>query len=738
MIRLFRSSPGGRPSHEHVFAINDQSGEIIFSQSADHEHQVELVPDQMTGEVKVVIAPGEDGHGHIEYEELFAGIRKEKKEDEEEVVQRVYQLFKTAYELSEESLRDADESEKFYIGDQWNPEVRRSLENKGRTCLTINAIEKDINDLLGYNRKNRKDLRFFPVEGGDQRTADLANILTKVVLEKSNFPMHQDILFRDQVVAGFGAYNLYVDTKEDVRGEVKVEAYPWRQVVFGPHNYPDASDCEYVVKYSMNSMDRVKKLFPKKAEEITRGFDEHALGVSENMLPHLNVTTDQYDKALNSRSSNAIVGTMPMIDVATKDVMVLELQEKILQVVPMAYFVAYKEVVSLEGFKPKDVAKIKKMPGVTVLEPQTQRLRITKVCANTLLVDENPADVPVNDFFIVPAYGNKIGNRFYGKVKNNIDPQREVNKRVSQSIDIVDRTSNHGFIIDSSMFANEGQKQDFMDAVAQPGFVVEVAQIERPPVRVDASPFPVGVVNLLELAESRIKSNLNVNPTRNAGANTSASAIVQAEQAVLLGSEYLMENHNRAMRQMGKVLLHMIRRYYDPSRIYRIVSNQNQSNPQEVGGQPFEVYSQEEIEAFVSSEELEKLDVIIGEGNWTPTQRLATLTILTDLLGKGAPVPMDMLAHFLDMPEDLKKQLIQSIQMQQQQQAQAAAETGNSEIQKSLIGKGIFPPKVLEEQGISPEQMASLGMPMPQAPQQQMSQQMMPQQQAPAGTNAPI
>jgi hypothetical protein len=188
---------------------------------------------------------------------------------------------------------------------------------------------------------------------------------------------------------------------------------------------------------------------------------------------------------------------------------------------------------------------------------------------------------------------------------------------------------------------------------------------------------------------------------------------------------------------MGKVLLHMIRRYYDPGRIYRIVSNQNQSSPQEVGGQPLEMYSQQEIEAFVSSDELEKLDVIIGEGNWTPTQRLATLTILTDLLGKGAPVPMDMLAHFLDMPEDLKKQLIQSIQMQQQQQAQEAADTGNSEIQKSLIGKGIFPPKVLQEQGISPEQMASLGLPMPQQ-QQQMPPQMQPQQQMPEGTNAPI
>jgi hypothetical protein len=33
-------------------------------------------------------------------------------------------------------------------------------------------------------------------------------------------------------------------------------------------------------------------------------------------------------------------------------------------------------------------------------------------------------------------------------------------------------------------------------------------------------------------------------------------------------------------------------------------------------------------------------------------------------MGKGAPVPMDMMAQFLDMPEDIKQQMIQGIQAQ--------------------------------------------------------------------------
>lgn len=726
MIRFFKTSVAGKPSHEHVFAINDQTGEVIYPEGEPHEHEVQMVPNPETGEMQLAVNPYEvDGHAHEEYEELISGLKKESKEDESEVVSRVYDLFCTAYELHEESIKAAETSEDFYIGDnQWDKEVKQSLEDRGRTCLTLNVIERPINDLLGYNRKNRKDLRFFPVEGGDQRTADILNVLSKVVLEKSSFPMHQDIVFRDQVVAGLGNYNLYIDTKHDVRGDIRVEAFPWRQVVYGEHNFPDASDAEYLVKYTMMSMDRVKKMFPKKAKEVDASYNELRLGGMLTLDSHIQRATDQY-----RRSGSVVAGSLPMIDVASKNVMVLELQEKILQTVPIAWFNKYRMAVSLEGLKSKDISKIRKMPEVTVLEPQQQRLRITKVAANKLLVDENPADVPVNDFFVVPAYGNKINNKFYGKIKGCIDPQREVNKRASQSIDIVDRHSNFGWIIDSAMFATEDQKRAFIEDVGQPGFVVETAQIERPPMRVEASGFPVGVVNLLELAEKRIENNLNVNPTRHAGANTSASAIVQAEQAVLLNSEHYIENHTRAMKQVGKILLGMIRKYYDPNRIYRIVSNQNQAQGVEVGGVPFENYSQEEIEALVSNEEIEKMDVIVGEGSWTPTQRLATLTILTDLLGKGAPVPFDMVAHFLDMPEDLKKQLIQGIQQQQQMQAQQTKETNDSEIQKTLIGQGLFPPKVLQEQGLMPPQgMPQQGMP---APQQEMPQ-------VPPGSSAPI
>lgn len=736
MIRFFRTTSNGFPKHEHVFAFDDETGVVVFDGKAGHEHQVSLVQDPMSGETSLYIeASAEDAHLHEGYEELFAGLKKEKKGDELETVERVYSLFKAAYEIHEESIKAADESENFYIGEQWEERIRGERESRGDTCLTINVIEKDIDDLLGYFRKNRKEIRYFPVEGGDQKTADLANALSKVILEKSNFPMHQDMVFRDQVLAGLGNFNMRVETRNDVRGEIVVEAFPWRQVVYGPHVYPDASDCEYVVKYTMMSLDRVKKLYPEKAEDVEGGYKELAEygRIAPELDSHVQYVVDQYGKG-KGVITELVGDSLHTIDVATKSVMVMELQEKLLQVVPMAYFAETKEVVSCEGFKKKDLDKIKSMPGVTMLEPQTQRLRITRVCAGTLLVDENPADVPEPDFYIKPAYGKKVGMKFFGKIKNQLDPQREVNKRISQSIDIVDRCAIYGYYVDSTIFPTEDEEEYFRQNSSTPGFIAKVSQIERRPFKEEGIKFPTEVVNLIQLSEERIKRNLNVNPTLNAGANTSASAILQAEQAVLLNSENYFENHNRALKQVGKTLLSMIRRYYDPERIYRILSNQNRSNPIQIGGQAFEEFDQATIEQFVSNDNLEKLDVMVGEGNWTPTQRMATLMIMTDLMGKGAPIPYDLVIPFLDMPEDLKKQMQQGIQQQQQAQQMEVQRTGESEVQKALIGRGVFPPKVLQEQGIDPAQLSTMGIPVPQA----MLPQGQPQENMPAGANAPI
>ena len=139
MIRFFKTTVDGVSEHYHVFGINDQTGQVMFDGASGHEHEVLFGVDE-NGEPMLQIEPdATDFHVHAGYEELVGGLKKEKKEDEVEAVERLYSLFKTAYEITSDSRKDSDTSENFYIGNQWDEGVKRERESRGDTCLTINC-----------------------------------------------------------------------------------------------------------------------------------------------------------------------------------------------------------------------------------------------------------------------------------------------------------------------------------------------------------------------------------------------------------------------------------------------------------------------------------------------------------------------------------------------------------------------------------------------------------------------
>jgi len=227
-----------------------------------------------------------------------------------------------------------------------------------------------------------------------------------------------------------------------------------------------------------------------------------------------------------------------------------------------------------------------------------------------------------------------------------------------------------------------------------------------------------------DMSVNQLEAIQGIDATANAGANTSASAILQAEKTVLVGHEFMFDNLAFAKKQIGRLLISIFQKYYSGRRIYRIIANQAMRSPVQVGEQKFDEYTQEEIESLLENADLSRYDVEVGESTWSPTQRIATLTILTDLMAKGAQVPMEMMTQFLEMPEELKQRMIESIQQQAQAEQESQSNTAQTEIQKTLIAQGRIPPKVLEEQGLPPE---GPPQPAPQAPPQEPIEQQMPQ-----------
>lgn len=712
-MKFFKSNkPRAGKRHEHIVYVNEKTGVYEVSSSHGHVHNVILNADGT-----FLLEPdAADGHFHDQVTELEMRYPTRPEADDDDVVQRMYEMAKVACKWSEKSLKQAIESDKMYKGEQWTESERSELESEGRAALVINMIEKHIDDLVGYQRQQRTDPNAFPNGESDQRLADIANELIKIILTQCEFEFIENEVFEDGCICGVGNFCLEVSQKDDIRGDLRIKKYPYDQVFFGEHTESDASDCEYLVKIQRWSFEKLKAVYNKKKTEL-----EESTKALENKLTQEIQSTgqtyagDDYIRLENMRIP-ASIGDSPVINKAKKEVLVVEKEEKIYVPVSVIYDSVAEESLTTYGFSESDLKQIQSIPNLYRVDKEIQKMRVTRCAGTVLLMDDYISEIPDDDFTIIPFYAKKRGADYWGKVKSGKDPQRELNKRVSQSVDIVNFASLYGIVFDEMTFASPSEEKYFKENGNKPGFIAKVQDIRNKPELFQGIKLPSEVLAIADTSESRLERLLSVDATRFAGANTSAYAIQQARESALVGNEYLFKNMKRAKKRLITKMIAYIQKYYSPKRIYRMLSNQDARQPFNVGEVPFGEYSPDEIVEFLKNSDLTKIDITIDETSWSPTQRAATLNVIQEVAKSGFPVPPEILPELLNTPQAYKDKMMQSIMQQQESQAASAEGTQETEVVKSLIGQGLVPPSVLEKYGLSPSSSPETELPEGQLP----------------------
>ena len=671
-----------------------------------HTHEVQYVPPQVDPATGKVVAPATwvvlpSDHVH-ELKEVPAGELPKDEEEftDEDVVSNVYQDFQECVDYESDSMERFAEAERFFIGEQWTDTEKQALKAADRACLTINVTQKHALELSGYQRENRQDLVFQPTENGDQRVADMYTAVAKHVLEKCYFWREEAKVFLDEMIGGRGLFNIYVDYSKKLDGSIVVERFPWAGCRFGPHEKEDASDCEVMFKDRWFSKYKLKQLFPKKAVEIENDYTQMSSGDFETTTP--GTRPDDYPKTpfVTPRS----IRGLPLYNSVKKEYRLLErwrrcYHETVVLVCPECDF-----TFPAFGWSKEDVDQASSLPGFVGVPRTLETIRVTKVAGGILLSDESPADLPVSDFFVVPAYALKRDDRFWGKIEQAMDSQVALNKRYSQGIDIGNKAINYGYYYDDGTFHTEQEREKFKKNVSKPGFVQRVMNAQQPPNRTEPPNFPGEVVNLMEVDRAQVTEMMNIQ-VEPQGANDSASKLMQLIKMKLKGNEYLFDGLTFAKIKVGRLLLPLIRKVWTPKRIYRLLSNNNAKSPVMVGGQPFEGFSEQEIVELLSQADVEEYDVSVAEISYSPTMRMAIFGLLSDLASKGSPIPPEVLIKFAGLPQDVETQVVEGIQQQNEMMAQGESEKANAEIAKTVIAKtGMVPPAVLEQLGMGQDQ----------------------------------
>lgn len=703
MLKKLSRSGVGRAAHHHIVYINEEAGLGVCSTDLGHTHEIIFQPptppqmDEMGQEIAPAmpggwfVLPALDGHTHEIQDYIIKPSQK--KEDDAQVIAEVRELFKTGRSLERDSLKKAQESEDFYAGRHWDDAEKARLEGLSRAAVTINKIEKNVDSICGIQRQERTDIRYVPQEGGDQKVADLLNVATKHILNRCFFPREESAAFEDAVIAGRGLLNVYVKFDNDLRGEIVIEKFPYLDVVFGPHEKVDLSDCEYLIKHRWFSRAKIVQLWPDKADDIQKDFEDYIIDGTSTQY-----AGDDYFKG----SGVQTLGEDTLVDIGKKEYRILECWRKIYETGAVAANAGEDFYQNLYGWDGKDIRKIRTIPGFYVVEQNVTKFRVTKVAGGVVLSDEYPAELPADDFFIIPIYGKKRGYNFWGKVESSKDAQKYINKNFSVALDVVNKCANYGFFVDQSIFpGNELEK--FKRNSSSPGFVAEVNDVSRLPARVEGVKFPAELIQMMEVGKNEVLDQMNIvlNPN---GANESGSLFAQRRNQKLLGSEFLFDNLSFAKQKLGRLLVKLIQKYYTPDRIIRIVRNANSKEPVEVGGQPLDEFSDSDIMEMLTTTDLEYYDVEVSESNWSPSMRLSTFMLLSEMAQAGQPIPPEAILEFADMPADVKNKLMSMMAQQGQAQAEAQQSTADAEIQKTLIAQGHIPPAVAEKFLQAPQQ----------------------------------
>ena len=658
-------------NHSHFIFLSD-SGTTTSGINNKHAHEAVFNVDSESW----IVEPAEDGHTHeiIDYEPT---IKNPPKKTDQEKADIALELYKYELEVEGTARKDARESVGFYTGKkQWDDETRQQLNDEKRAAVTMNETAAKIDLLAGFQSQNRTDVSFAPIEEGDSRVAKILDVIYKNIEDQNNFSHEERLVFLDELVQGRGNFHVYIDFDKDVQGKIVIEKLDNNEVVYGPHQKFDLSDCEHLTKFKMFSKGHVEQKWPDKHDDINAMFV--ASPVDEIHGTIIDNPGDQYATGIEI---DLVIGGSAATDILVDTV---KKEIKIIENYAREYYTEFAILAPQEGFvemiarlSEHEAKKWAKVPGIKTIRRNRSFIRRT-VVAGTIFIEETFTD----DFDIIPVYAKKQGNYFYGKVEEVKDPQREINKRHSQAIDIVNKVASYNWIIDEMTFRDQKDEDDFIANSATPGYVIKVDEMSRSkPEKVDGIRVPSEIVAMMELSTNKLREIMNIPAEASGFTDREFSGVAMREKkhSTQVANEFLFANLNTAKRVLAKRVIVKVQEIYDVDRIMRLVNN---SQPKSEEDQIENQINMREAAALLQNADLMKYDVVTTESVNSPTTRTANFAVLMQLAQQGILTDPSLLIEASDIHN--KDKMLGRLEAAAQASAQAEQATNQSEVFKSL------------------------------------------------------
>ena len=485
-------------------------------------------------------------------------------------------LFDNAVAADRDWQVEAQEDFAFAAGEQWTSSEKKVLSDQDRPAMVWNFIKARLDLIMGVVEQNRIRIVPQPVEPSDQILCDVIEAAADNIDEQTRAEVEEDEALLDAITCGRGYVGFDIAPNPKTPGWITFDesSIPVHEIRVDPSSIKDDwSDANHVFREKWFSKEDFRTLYPEHAKDI-----EELLDTGERIS--LDAEGSPSDAVFDDldRDSDDSDYDVPL------DTDYYSRKKGQIRVIHMEYWESFERYYGFnpttgqtEEFKKQELSALKQnIPNFEHKVLWDKKVNWLQFCKHKILFDgDNP--IPYDGFSTVPlfAYKNKSKKRVrhFGIVRLLKDPQKEVNKRWSQALNLM-VNQGQGISAETDAFVDVDQAEDSWNDPRRITWVTKGALQQGKIQEKPAIAYPDAPVRMEELAQQSMDRISGINPDLLGGdrGRQEAGVVVRLRQQqglTLLAK--LFRNYKEMRKQIFLRKAAVIMRFMPDDQIQKII-----------------------------------------------------------------------------------------------------------------------------------------------------------------------